>query len=93
MAFGFRARNAYPEVMTQPAPPEILVDARGHRCPVPTLRLRRAVESAAPGAMLCLLADDPMAKIDVPHYAGQAGLELVGVSEDGAGFRFQLRKP
>ena len=28
----------------------ILVDARGHRCPVPSLRLRKAMEGLAPGA-------------------------------------------
>ena len=55
----------------------ILVDARGHRCPVPTLRLRRALEAAGPGAMVRLLADDPMAKIDVPHFATQAGYAVI----------------
>ncbi len=52
---------------------DILIDARGHRCPVPTLRLRRALEEAAAGSVVRLLADDPMAKIDVPHFAGEAG--------------------
>ncbi|MFV4649198.1 sulfurtransferase TusA family protein, partial [Mycobacterium tuberculosis] len=42
-----------------------VVDARGHRCPTPTLRLRRALERAAPGEVVELLADDPMARIDV----------------------------
>ena len=32
--------------------PEILVDARGHRCPVPTLKLRRALEAAPVGALI-----------------------------------------
>ena len=36
---------------------EIIVDARGHRCPVPTLRLRRAVARAEAGAILRLIAD------------------------------------
>jgi tRNA 2-thiouridine synthesizing protein A len=52
---------------------EILVDARGHRCPVPTLRLRRALEDAPEGARVRLLADDPLARIDVPHFAAQVG--------------------
>ena len=56
---------------------EILVDARGHRCPVPTLKLRRALEAAAPGARVRLLADDPLARIDVPHFAAQAGAEVL----------------
>ena len=52
---------------------EILIDARGHRYPVPTLKLRRALEAAPAGARLRLLADDPMARVDVPHFLAQAG--------------------
>ncbi|WP_414692475.1 sulfurtransferase TusA family protein [Phenylobacterium sp.] len=64
---------------------EILVDARGHRCPVPTLRLRKALEAAAPGAKVRLLADDPLARIDVPHFAAQAGAKVLEQGEaDGA---------
>jgi tRNA 2-thiouridine synthesizing protein A len=74
-------------------PAEILVDARGHHCPVPTLRLRRALEAAAPGARVRLLADDPMARIDVPHFAGQAGFELLAQSEAEGALSFLIRKP
>ena len=56
-----------------------LIDARGHRCPVPTLRLRRALEEAAPGSRVRLLADDPMARIDVPHFAASAGATVVEI--------------
>jgi tRNA 2-thiouridine synthesizing protein A len=72
---------------------EILVDARGHRCPVPTLRLRRAWESAPPGAVLRLLADDPLARIDAPHFAAQAGLEVLSVEAQGTEIVVLLRKP
>lgn len=72
---------------------ERLVDARGHRCPVPTLRLRKAMEAIEAGATVRLLADDPMARIDVPHFAGQAGFELLEQAEDGSTLSFLLRKP
>ena len=71
---------------------DLVIDARGHRCPVPTLRLRKAMEAAAMGAQVRLLADDPMAKIDVPHFASQTGLELVDQGEDGSTLSFLLRK-
>lgn len=58
---------------------EKLVDARGHRCPVPTLRLRRALEQIAPGGRIRLLADDPLARIDVPHFAASAGATVIEV--------------
>jgi tRNA 2-thiouridine synthesizing protein A len=72
---------------------ETVVDARGHRCPVPTLRLRRACEAAPPGAVLRLLADDPLARIDVPHYVAQAGLELVSLEAEGPAIVAVVRKP
>lgn len=70
------------------------VDARGHRCPTPTLRLRRALEAAPAGAQVALLADDPLARIDVPHFAREQGLELVAVEPAGENvLRFIVRKP
>ncbi len=68
-------------------PPEddaVLVDARGHRCPVPTLRLRRALEPLGVGARVRLLADDPMARIDVPHFAEAAGCRVIEGPAEGA---------
>jgi tRNA 2-thiouridine synthesizing protein A len=73
----------------------ILVDARGHHCPVPTLRLRRALEAAGPGSAVRLLADDPMARIDVPHFAGEKGYSLIesGEISPGAGLFFVVARP
>ena len=71
---------------------EILIDARGHRCPVPTLRLRRALEAAPAGAALRLLADDPMARIDVPHFAAQAGARVASLVEDGSTLNILIYK-
>lgn len=71
---------------------ELLVDARGHRCPVPTLKLRRALEPLAAGARVRLLADDPMAKIDVPHFAAQQGFEVVATSEEAGSLSFVVAK-
>jgi tRNA 2-thiouridine synthesizing protein A len=71
---GFTAQALYARAM---GGSEILVDARGHRCPVPTLRLRKALVEAPAGARVRLLADDPMARIDVPHFAAEAGAEIL----------------
>ena len=77
-----------------PGPPlEVLVDARGHRCPVPTLRLQRAMTAAAPGQKVRLLADDPMARIDVPHFLAGKGWTLLESAADGAVLSFLAEKP
>ena len=59
----------------------MIVDARGHRCPTPTLKLQRALRGAAPGARLTLLATDPMARIDVPHLMAGLGGDVVSIDE------------
>lgn len=68
------------------------VDARGHRCPTPTLRLRRALEQAAPGETVLLLADDPLARIDVPHFVAGAGHELLASDSSDGTLRFLVRR-
>lgn len=77
--------------MNEPLPP-IVVDARGHRCPVPTLRLRRALERAADGQVVRLLADDPLARIDVPHFAQTEGFRLVSSAQDGEMLVFEVQR-
>lgn len=60
------------------APPRT-VDARGHRCPVPSLRLARALDTAARGERILLLATDPMARIDVPHMLADGPHRVIGI--------------
>lgn len=69
----------------------ILVDARGHRCPVPTLRLRRQLTFIQPGQGVRLLADDPMAQIDVPHFCNQNNFLLVNTESRDQGWAFDVR--
>jgi len=74
------------------SPEEILIDARGHRCPVPALRLRRALEAASDGARVRLLADDPLARIDVPNLVEAIGARMVERSEAGGVLSFVVVK-
>ncbi len=68
------------------------VDARGHRCPVPTLRLSRALQGAAPGLTVELITDDPLARIDAPHFVAAAGHDLIGISEKNGVLSIRVRK-
>ncbi len=77
----------------EPADADIVVDARGHHCPVPTLRLRRALEAALPGQVVRLYADDPLAAVDVPHFVAAVGAELILKSDHEGAMSFRVRKP
>ncbi len=70
----------------------IEVDARGHRCPAPTLRLQRALDLVGPGGRVRLIADDPMARIDVPHFLAGKGYRLVETVADGRTLSFLVEK-
>ncbi|WP_299846637.1 sulfurtransferase TusA family protein [uncultured Paracoccus sp.] len=62
------------------------VDARGLLCPLPVLRLRKRLMSVAPGTRLRLIATDPAAVVDVPHFCAEGGHVMVEMREleDGA---------
>ena len=60
---------------------DLVVDARGHRCPVPTLRLRKALEGLPLGTRAVLLATDPMARIDAPFLMTELGGKVVSIEE------------
>ncbi|GAW39674.1 SirA-like protein [Brevundimonas sp. SH203] len=68
----------------------VVVDARGHRCPVPSLRLMKAMQDAVPGARFVLLATDPMARIDVPFMMSQKGGKVVAIEEADGGLRLTI---
>lgn len=84
--------NAAPSGFVQSALEPLLVDARGHRCPVPTLRLRRALEQAVEGQVVRLLADDPLARIDVPHFVNTEGFRLLSSRQEGATLVFEVMR-
>lgn len=68
------------------------VDARGLRCPLPVLRLRKAAAGLPEGAMLTLVADDPAAAADVPAFAAEQGwtVLLADKADDGS-LRWRIR--
>lgn len=63
---------------------EIVVDARGLRCPLPVIRAAAAARDAAPGSLLTVLWTDPAARHDLPAWARMRGHALVGTVEVGA---------
>lgn len=69
------------------------LDLRGLKCPLPALFARRALERAAPGTTIEVLADDPMAIVDVPHMCRQEGYEVMSATRTGDESRFVLRRP
>lgn len=69
------------------------LDARGLRCPLPVLKARKRMQALAPGAVIRIIADDPAAVIDFPHFCAEQGHALVDQGEDADGaLTFVIRK-
>lgn len=61
------------------------LDACGLLCPLPVLKARKRLMSMQPGAVLRLVATDPAAVVDVPHFCSEAGHALLSQHELGEG--------
>jgi len=52
---------------------------------MPVIRLEAAMRSAAAGASIRIRADDPVAAVDIPHFAREAGRRCERLpDQDGA---------
>jgi TusA-related sulfurtransferase len=56
----------------------IVVDAIGHACPIPVIKLADAIEIVLPGEVVEVLSDDPASKVDIPVWCRLKKHEYVG---------------
>ncbi|MEM6941880.1 MAG: sulfurtransferase TusA family protein [Pseudomonadota bacterium] len=68
------------------------IDALGLLCPLPVLKLRKRMAALRPGDHIRLIADDPAAIVDVPHFCAEAGHVLEKVSDIDGGQSYLVRK-
>lgn len=68
--------------MTADRPADVVVDARGLRCPIPVIRLAREAAAQPAGTTIEVLATDPAARHDVPAWARMRGHAMVGTREE-----------
>ena len=52
------------------------MDLRGLKCPLPAMMAKKAMAKATPGARITVLADDPLAAVDIPHMCHGEGHAL-----------------
>jgi len=69
------------------------LDATGLLCPLPVLRARKRLKSLASGQVLRMIADDPAAVIDVPHFCDEQGFVLVSAETIVTRHVFLIQKP
>ena len=68
------------------------LDALGLLCPLPVLKAAKRMRSLGAGKVLKMLADDPAAEIDVPHYCNESGNRFLGSEDAPEGRAFYIEK-
>ncbi len=79
--------------MSTTDPIDAELDATGLLCPLPVLKARKRLSALSEGAVLMVRADDPVARIDFPHFCAEQGHALIA-QQDGANgvITFLIRK-
>jgi len=65
---------------------------RGLKCPLPTLRARKALAGLQTGDVLSIECTDPLTAIDIPNLLRQTGDILEDKTEAGGVLSFRMRK-
>jgi len=68
------------------------IDCTGLFCPMPIVKTREAIREMTVGQILEMSSDDPASDADMKVWAERSGHELIGVSREGAVYRFLVRK-
>ena len=73
------------------SPTEETLDLRGLKCPMPALLAKKALARLSPGTVLTVLADDPMAVVDIPHMCHGEGHAVDSMASRDGYQEFVLR--
>ena len=68
------------------------VDASGLHCPLPLLRLKKALKDMLSGEIVRVTATDPAAHLDFGVYAAQTGNEIIEYLREDDQQVFYVRK-
>ncbi len=72
--------------------PDVVLDATGLLCPMPVLKIKKAIDSMQPGQLLEVSTKDAAAKSDIVYLAQRLKLELIDVSEVDSMIRITIKK-
>lgn len=71
---------------------DLELDTMGLMCPLPLLRLKKALQTLEQGQTLRVLATDPASALDFGVFIEQAGHIMLDTTEDKGVFYYLIRK-
>ena len=71
---------------------EKTINLRGLKCPLPALRVRKALTGLKTGDVIMAECTDPLTVIDIPNLLSQTGDKLEDKAEADGVLTFKIRK-
>jgi tRNA 2-thiouridine synthesizing protein A len=68
-----------------------VLDAKGLNCPLPILKTKKAIKGMTSGQILQVMATDPGSIADMTAFCNQTGNELLGQSNEGDVYTFEIK--
>jgi len=69
-----------------------VVDCRGLNCPIPVIKVKKAIEEMQSGQVLKLEATDKGSMNDMPAFARRTGNEIIESMEENGIYIFYIKK-
>ena len=60
----------------------LVIDTTGLRCPLPVLKVRKSLPNLKKKELVLIIADDPLAEIDLRHFCSIKSYEIKNISSD-----------
>tara|TARA_Y200000002_G_scaffold362910_1_gene350497 strand:+ start:1735 stop:1950 length:216 start_codon:yes stop_codon:yes gene_type:complete len=70
----------------------IEIDTRGLLCPLPVLKLRKAIQNISQNEKIKLLTDDPAALVDIPHFCNEQGHQIIQRLQEANYYSFIIER-
>ena len=58
------------------------IDVSGYNCPIPVLKIKKAIKTIKKGERLKIIATDPMIKIDLPTFCRESNCKLIYIKDN-----------
>ena len=71
---------------------DVLLDLQGLACPIPIVKISRAIKNVEIGQIVEATATDPGVLGDIPSWCRTTGNEMLKMDRDGKIFRFWVKR-
>lgn len=65
--------------------PDVRLNERGHRCPMPVIAVARVAKTSAAGTVIAVACTDPGAASDIPAWCEMRGVDFLGSQPEADG--------